>query len=162
MSLRLTGGGGCCCGGGGGRVVGGQRQWRAAVVVGGRSGGDAHGGGQRVHVVRQERGGHGGLGVEIREPAGHHLTVMAVVSVVTVVAVVAVQPGVPVGETRRAGGPGHGRLRVLRRNGRHGGRGTPVVVRQAQQFLDGERRPLRHRLVLGGGGDAAHRLHITE
>lgn len=155
-------------------MIGGQRQWRAAVVVRGRGGRHAHGGGQRVHVVRQERGGHGGLRVEVREPAGHHLAV-AVVPVMVAAAVVVVmvpavmvvlQPGrrgVPVGrggETRRRpGGPGPGRrrLRVLRRDGRHGGRGTDPVaaVRQAQQLLYGERRPLRHRLVFGG---RAHRL----
>lgn len=123
----LTGCCGCGCGGGGGRVVGGQRQRRAAVVVGGRGGGHAHGGGQRVHVVGQERGGHGGLGVEVREPAGHHLAVVAVVAVmVAVVVAVVVQPGggcggrggrgVAVREARRSGGPG--RLRVLlRRDG---------------------------------------------
>lgn len=150
-------------------MVGGQRQRCAAVVVGGRGGGDAHGCGQRVHVVRQERGGHGGLGVEVREPAGHHLAVVAVVAVmVAVVVAVVVQPaggcgggcgrsgrGVAVREAGRARGPG--RLRVLlRRDGRHGGRGAAAVVGQPQQLLYGERRPLRHRLVLGGGG--AHRV----
>jgi len=149
-------------------VIGGERQRRSAVVVGGRGGGHADGGGQRVHVVRQERRGHGGLGVEVREPAGHHLTVVAVVVVTVVVAVmvaVVVHPvGVPVGgkARRRAGGPWRRRwrrrLRVLGRDGRHGGRGAPVAVGQAQQLLYGKRRPLRHRLVFGGH---AHRaLHI--
>lgn len=118
--------------------------------------------------MRQERRGHGGLGVEVREPAGHHLAVVAVVVVTVVVAVmvaVVVHPvGVPVsGKTRRrAGGPWRRRrcrrLRVLGRDSRHGGRGAPVAVGQAQQLLYGERRPLRHRLVFGSH---AHRaLHI--
>lgn len=119
-------------------MVGSQRERRPAVVVSGRGGGHAHGGGQRVHVVRQERGGHGGLGVEVREPAGHHLTVVAVMVVpvvVTVMVAVVVHPaGVPVGgkARRRAGGPwrrrGRRRLRVLGRYGRHGGRRAPVAV----------------------------------
>jgi len=149
-------------------VVGGERERRSAVVVGGRGGGHAHGGGQRVHVVRQERRGHGGLGVEVREPAGHHLAVVTVVVVAVVVAVmvaVVVHPaGVPVGgkARRRSGRSGcrrrRRRLRVLGRDGRHGCRGAPVAVGQAQQLLYGERRPLRHRLVFGG---RAHRaLHI--
>jgi len=118
--------------------------------------------------VRQERGGHGGLGVEVREPAGHHLAVVAVVVMAVVVAVmvaVMVHPtGVSVGgkARRRSSRPGrrrrHRRLRVLRRDGRHGGRGAPVAVGEAQKLLYGERRPLRHRLVFGG---RAHRaMHI--
>lgn len=161
-------------------MVGGQRKRRAAVVVGGRGCGHAHGGRQRVHIVRQERSGHGGLGVEVREPAGHHLTVavvmvaaaaatvvVMVVMVATAAVMVAVlqasHGGVPIGRRearRRSGGPGRGRrrrLRVLWRDGRHRGRRadpTAAAVRQAQQLLYGERRPLRHRLVFGG---RAHR-----
>lgn len=124
-------------------MIGGERQRRAAVVVGGRSGRYAHGGGQRVHVVRQERCGHGGLGVEVREPAGHHLVVVmmvaggAVVQMAAVVAVVLLDPGdrgrgrgVPVGETGRGRAGRRGWLKVrLRRDGRHGGRRAPVAVR---------------------------------
>lgn len=140
-------------------MIRGQRQRSAAVVVGGCGGGD-----QRVHVVRQERGGHGGLGVEIREPAGHHLAVMVMMTVMmammstAVVLLVVQRPSIAVRETRRSGSRRRGLCRVLRRDGRYGGRGTPVVVCQAQQFLDGERRPLRHRFVFGG---RAHCLRIT-
>lgn len=84
------------------------------------------------NIVGQESGSDGRLGIKVGHPTGGHRHMMVVEAVFRRKA------------CRRLEMP----LRVnVWSYGRDGGRGGPVLgVAQAEQLLDGEGRPLRHRL----------------
>lgn len=125
------------------------RAW-PATAAGSASGRAAPGRGhcRRRHVMRQEGGGDGGLGVEVGHPGGGDVVVRVHVRHEPLVRMVVVRMVRVVWGRRRR------RvlllLLVVDGDGADGRRGR---VAEAQQLLDGEGRPLRHcAAAVGGGG----------
>lgn len=89
-------------------------------------------GGCRRDVVRQKGRRHRRLGVEIGHAAGRHRHVVVIEAVLRRETCRRLQVPLRI-DIRRDGGDGGGRRAVVR-------------VAEPQEFLDRERRPLRHRL----------------